>query len=155
MSTLKFTYDEIHKIIKNKHEYISTSFKPDLIVAISGGGLIPSRILRTYLDIPIYTVSMHFYNEKHELMENPEIIQWIDNDFSNKRVLIVDEIDDTGTTINYCVKKLKETNRCNEIGAFVIHYKLKKKIFDNDKDTNYFVGQYVPNKWITYPWDNK
>ena len=154
MSKIKFSYTEIHNIVKKKSIDIINVFKPDIIIAISGGGLIPARILRTYIDIPIYTVSMRYYNKNNEIMEHPELLQWVNNDFSNKNVLIVDEIDDSGSTINFCVDKLKDINKCNKLGVFVIHYKLKKKRFDNTQlNIKYFIGQDIEDKWILYPWD--
>ena len=112
MSKIQFSYTEIHNIVKIKSIDIINQFNPDVIIAISGGGLIPARMLRTYIDIPIYTVSMRYYNKNNEIMEHPELLQWIDNDFSNKNVLIVDEIDDSGSTINFCVDKLRDINKC-------------------------------------------
>ena len=154
MSKIPFSYTEIHNIVKIKSIDIINQFNPDVIIAISGGGLIPARILRTYIDIPIYTVSMRYYNKNNEIMEHPELLQWINNDFSNKNVLIVDEIDDSGSTINFCVDKLRDINKCKKIAAFVIHYKLKTKRFDNTRlDIDYFIGQDVQDKWIQYPWD--
>lgn len=154
MSKISFSYTEIHNIVKIKSIDIINQFNPDVIIAISGGGLIPARMLRTYIDIPIYTVSMRYYNKNNEIMEHPELLQWIDNDFSNKNVLIVDEIDDSGSTINFCVDKLRDINKCKNIGVFVIHYKLKTKRFDNTRlDIDYFIGQDVQDKWIQYPWD--
>lgn len=152
MSVLEYTYNEIHNIVKHKSEYILDKFNPQIIIAISDGGLIPARILRTYINIPIYTVSVKYYKENN-IMDTPQIIHWIHHNFSNKRVLIVDEIDDTGSTIHFCKNNLANINKCTNIGAFVVHYKQKEKFFENDNNDNYFVGQYVPDKWILYPWD--
>ncbi len=42
------------------------NFKPDYIVAIAGGGLIPARILRTFINVPIISVTISFYNDKNQ-----------------------------------------------------------------------------------------
>ena len=66
-------------------------------MAIGGGGFIPARILRTFIDVPIISVSVNFYDKKNNITTDPNLIQWLDNtvDLKNKKILIVDEIDDT------------------------------------------------------------
>ena len=45
----------------------------------------------------------------------------------NKKVLIVDEVDDTGTTLKFCIENLKTKNQLNDCSVFVIHNKQKNK----------------------------
>ena len=37
---------------------MAKAFKPDVIIAIGGGGFIPARMLRTELKIPILAISL-------------------------------------------------------------------------------------------------
>ena len=58
---LYLTFDIICDDIKNiKNQIIASNNTYDAILTISGGGLIPSRLLRTYLNIPIYS-GLSFY----------------------------------------------------------------------------------------------
>lgn len=69
----------------------------------------------------------------------------------DKRVLIVDEVDDTRTTLEYTVKELSNYS-CKEIGVFVLHNKDKKKNELNVKF--YHAGETVEgDRWIVYPWE--
>ncbi|CAE8589344.1 unnamed protein product [Polarella glacialis] len=89
-------------------------WKPDVIVAIGGGGFIPARILRTEVKIPILAVSLELYDDatktanKHVLKK-----QWFDetsgvgNTVRGRRVLAVDEVDDTRATLEYCIRELQ------------------------------------------------
>ena len=43
------------------------------------------------------------------------------------RVLIVDEVDDSRKTLEYCVRELQLTNAPSAIAVAVVHNKLKKK----------------------------
>ena len=73
-------------------------------VAIGGGGFIPARILRTFVHIPILTVALQLYDDQTNTpKEEPTIIQWFDSQnlqkLKGKRVLVVDEVDDSRTTL--------------------------------------------------------
>ena len=121
-------YDDVHQIIKNKSDAI-IKFNPDIIIAIGGGGLIPGRIVRTFVDVPLLVVTLKLYNLSNNI-QKVSVIQWLDDNnikkLKNKRILLVDEVDDTRTTLLYCIDKLQKYDP-EKIGVFVIHNKLKKK----------------------------
>lgn len=100
--------------------------------------------------------------------------QWIDYrqsgiDLVNKKILIVDEVDDTRTTLHYAVSELKKdvVEQCKaanadpnntEFGVFVLHDKLKPKKADlpaEIMDTGrYIAARQLPDYWIAYPWES-
>ena len=91
---LYLTFDDICRDIKLIKDQIHNSNKKyDAILTISGGGLIPSRLLRTYLNIPVYSVGISFYIGE-EMQKKPAIFQWLrDEEFEflkDKHVLIVE-----------------------------------------------------------------
>lgn len=109
------SYDQIHTLCQVTGERILKEFRPDLIIAIGGGGFIPARILRTFLkvhgqkNIPIQAIGLVLYEDlgtgvEEQIGTEVQRIQWLD--FSTlggaslvgKRILIVDEVDDTRTT---------------------------------------------------------
>ena len=76
---LYFTYQHIHKLVKKLVDDINTSgYMFDVIVAIGTGGFIPASILKTYINKPILTVGIQYYDENNNPSESPEKIQWID-----------------------------------------------------------------------------
>lgn len=153
-----YSYQNIDASCRKSGELIRDSFKPDVILAIGGGGLIPARILRTKLNIPIYVVSLSTYDENDNPIEEPRIVQWMDfSEFKNKRILIVDEVDDTRKTLKFLVDKLtkEEGLFSTNLGIFVIHNKLKKKEIDYKQlNIDYYHSSLdVEDNWIVYPWD--
>jgi uncharacterized protein len=155
MDEYYFSYDQIHNTIKRSAKQImSSGFMPDLILAIGAGGFIPARILRTYIDLPIIAITVSFYDENDQLLHEPTKHQWLDNiDITNKKVLLVDEIDDSRSTLEFCLRELLARNP-TEIGVFVLHNKQKPKRGNFPQQIKHiFVGEDVPNKWIRYPWD--
>ena len=153
-----FSYNEIDTSCRKSAELIQDSFNPDVILAIGGGGLIPARILRAKLNIPIYVVSLSTYDENDTPISEPRIVQWMDfSEFKNKRILIVDEVDDTRKTLKFLVDKLtkEEGLFSTNLGIFVIHNKLKEKEIDYRQLNIYYYHSSldVEDNWIVYPWD--
>jgi uncharacterized protein len=80
--------------------------KFDIIIAISRGGLVLARILSDFLDLPIYNISIESYVEINKAKE-PRVTQDIGSaDIKNKKILLVDEICDSGKTFERAVAYL-------------------------------------------------
>lgn len=154
-----FSYAQIHYAMSNLVSRIS-AWKPDVIVAIGGGGFIPARMLRTELNIPILAVSLELYDDATKTARTQVVKkQWFDETSGvgqrvrGHRVLVVDEVDDTRATLEFCVKELQETNAPSAIAVAVVHNKLKSKKGELPEGVDYFAGEDVPDKWNCYPWD--
>jgi len=96
------------------------------MIAIGGGGYVPARILRSFLkrpgspNIPIQAIGLSLY----ESLPNAGPVeaagtkvtrtQWLDlsslemANLVGKNILIVDEVDDTRTTLEYAVRELEK-----------------------------------------------
>jgi len=155
LETRYFTYNEIHKTLcDSAQKILNSKFNPDYIVAIGAGGFIPARILRTYLKVPIITVTIAYYDHDKKKGKVPAKQQWLDTvDISNKKILVVDEVDDSRITLEYTVKALLEENP-SELSIYVLHNKLREKegCFP-DSVKHVFVGENFENSWFCYPWD--
>ncbi|CDO93022.1 unnamed protein product [Kluyveromyces dobzhanskii CBS 2104] len=186
------SYNNVHQLCQESAERVK-SFKPDIIIAIGGGGFIPARILRTFLKEPgiptirIFAIILSLYEDLYSVGSQEETVgitvqrtQWIDYeqcklDLVGKNVLIVDEVDDTRTTLHYALHELEKDSQQQakaknidldeqpemktNFAIFVLHDKVKQKKADlpeeivND-DTRYIAGRKVPDKWYAYPWES-
>jgi len=99
--------------------------------------------------------------------------QWLDlsslemTNLIGKNVLIVDEVDDTRTTLEYAVKELEkdvEVARLQQgrqeqtkFSIFVLHNKDKEKKGHLPEamllEQRYLAAVTVPDVWICYPWE--
>ncbi|CAM9010375.1 unnamed protein product [Wickerhamomyces anomalus] len=101
--------------------------------------------------------------------------QWLDfgalnehfDSLIGKNVLVVDEVDDTRTTLHYAVSELEKDvheqavklNRLDEktnFAIFVLHNKDKPKKAELPADIiqdRYYAAMTLPDKWLCYPWD--
>ncbi len=129
-------------------------------------------------NIPIQAIGLSLYESLgSDPVEEPGTkvtrTQWLDlyslemSNLIGKRVLIVDEVDDTRTTLEYAVRELQkdvETARKQqgrtektEFSIFVLHNKDKVKkgrLPDDIIDQNrYIAAVTVPDVWICYPWE--
>jgi hypoxanthine phosphoribosyltransferase len=179
------TYNEIHKLCQNAAPRILDDFQPNLMIAIGGGGYVPARILRSFLrrpgspNIPIQAIGLSLYEQLpnadpvEEAGTKVTRTQWLDlsslemANLIGKNVLIVDEVDDTRTTLEYAVKELEkdvETARQQQgrtektkFSIFVLHNKdkVKKGHLPDDmiNENRYLAAVTVPDVWICYPWE--
>lgn len=93
------------------------SWKPDYIVGITRGGLTASNLLSQYLDVTMFTLDVRLRDGEHVPCESnsklAEIAFGMNDGRSTgarwdvgqrKKVLIVDDINDSGATINWIKK---------------------------------------------------
>ncbi len=152
-----FTYEDIHRTSLDISRRVKASgFEPDVIVAIGSGGFIPARIMRTFLCKPILAVGVAYYDADDRACELPRKVQWIEEaekKLAGKRILLVDEVDDSRVTLEYCIHELLR-HQPSEIAVAVLHNKLKaKKASIPSEVKRYFAGLEIEDRWVCYPWD--
>ncbi|KAI4623384.1 hypoxanthine-guanine phosphoribosyltransferase [Alternaria incomplexa] len=181
------TYNQVHKLCQEAADQILNDFKPNLMIAIGGGGYVPARILRSFLkrenspNIPIQAIGLSLYETlpttTDKDVETPGTkvtrTQWLDlsslemANLIGKNVLIVDEVDDTRTTLEYAVrelekdveaavKKLGREGEKTNFSIFVLHNKDKAKKGALPQEIlkgRYSAARTVGDVWICYPWE--
>lgn len=119
--------------------------EPDLeiIVAVSRGGLVAARVLSDYLKLPVFNFSIQSYKglEQEELVINQRLKMWL----LKKRVLLVDEIVDSGRSLELALAYLKKL-RISSIKSVALHVKPRAVI-----KPDYFETE-TP-KWVVYPYE--
>ncbi len=157
MDKYYWSYEDIHETVRDLAEMVKESgFEPDVIVAIGSGGFIPARILRTYIKKPILAVGVAYYDTEDRPTDTPRTLQWIEEaerKLAGKRILLVDEVDDSRVTLEYCVKELLRHGPA-EVAVAVLHNKDKEKRGALPSEVkHYFAGRTLDDLWIVYPWD--
>lgn len=157
MKKIYYTYEKVHKLIeKIANEIKNDQWSPDCIIAISAGGLVPARIMRNYLEKDIYIVGIKRYINDALTHDVIIKIQWLDEvekKVKDKKILLIDEIDDTRVTLSYCLKELLK-QQPKEIRVAVINKKLKKKEANFPEEVKKcYVGEEVEDVWVNYPWE--
>lgn len=157
MQKLFVKYSDVHNLVaKASRDIAASGWEPDVIVAIASGGFIPARIFKTYLNKDIYVVGLRRYFDDASPIPVPQKVQWIDEvekKLAGKKVLLVDEVDDTRITLAYCIDELLK-HKPAEIRVAVLHQKDKPKQASYPAEMKVaYEGSVVPDVWIKYPWD--
>jgi hypoxanthine phosphoribosyltransferase len=129
------------------HAIYNSRFQPDTIVAIGRGGYMPARIVSDFLHIiNLTSFKIEHYRGAHK--KNRALIRYpLANGVSGKKVLLVDDVCDTGDTFELAAKHLEKRMQPGEIRTAVLHYK-KTSSFRPD----YYTSRVVKWRWIIYPW---
>ncbi len=154
---LEPTYNQIHAAIKHLAPSV-TDWAPDWIIAIGGGGYIPSRIMRTFVKKPVLAVSVKLYDDDtNKPGECVVVRQWLRGETIEKlkgsRILIVDEVDDTRTTLAWVAQKISEECAPSALACAVLFNKRKRKEASLPNDCKYFCYKTIGDVWLEVPWD--
>lgn len=123
-----------------------SGFKPDLIIGIARGGLVPARVVCDFLlQNDLATIKVEHWGIAATLGK-AEIKFPLPIDISGKKVLIVDDIVDTGDTFTVTMDYVKGKNP-SEIKSAVLHYKIRSTFVPD-----YWAEKQDEWKWVIYPW---
>lgn len=124
-------------------------YRPDIILAIARGGLFVAGALGYALGVKnLHVMNVKFYTGVDQRLDLPVMLPPVPNvvDLSGARILIADDIADTGATLKlvqeFCAVHVAET-RCAVIF---------------EKDRSLIKSDYVWQRrddWIDFPWDGK
>lgn len=124
-----------------------SSFHPDVIIAIARGGYLPARILSDHLDIfDLDDIKIEHYQGTKK-RRRATVRYPLSADITGKKVLLVDDVSDSGDSFTLAVSHLLEHGRPAELKTAVLHH---KTVSDFTPD---FYAEVVDEwRWITYPW---
>ncbi len=122
------------------------NYKPDYIVGITRGGNIPATIISNMLDIPCEAIKVSFRND-----DRVEKNHWLST--LDKKILIVDDINDTGATFNWIWKDWDLSKKDHKVKFAV----LTDNMGSTFEEVNYSVHEVNKTEedvWLVYPWEN-
>jgi hypoxanthine phosphoribosyltransferase len=143
------TWNQIYDMLLNLAEKIrKDKFKPDLIVGVSRGGWPPARVLSDLMDNPnLANVRAEFYLGVAETKGEPVLTQPVSTSVTGKKVLIVDEVADTGKSLKLVKEHIIEDGAV-KVKVATVYYKpwsiVKPDYYE--KETS---------RWIVFPWEIK
>lgn len=139
------------------------------------------------VNIPVQAIGLSLYEEvgavdgseatpEEKLGKEVVRTQWLDlstlgsKPLIGRRILIVDEVDDSRTTLGYACSELQKDidqhlaeltpeQRAaapeTAMAVFVVHNKLKPKDGVIPESIQYFSGADTEDKWLCYPWEQE
>ncbi len=145
---LFLTPEKIYDLTYELGENIKKSgFIPDCLIGISRGGLWVVRNIADFFNIEdVHIIRVIYYKDIKTTQSRPNLIQDIDKKYlKNKKILIVDDVSDTGNSLDFTVNLLRKKG-IKDFKTATIHFK-PWSIFKPD----YFIEE--TDKWVIYPWE--
>ena len=126
---------------------LESGFRPEVIVAVARGGYVPARILCDFLDLYTLT-SIRVVHYASGARKRPEarVTDSICTDIRDRRILIVDDVSDTGDTYEAAITHLEDF-RPREIRTAVLLHKTTAKY-----QPDFIARKVVKWRWMIYPW---
>ena len=150
MADLEFlflSWDDVQRLSEKVSDLITDSgYKPDLMIAISRGGFDPARIISDQLNIrKLASLQIIYYTGLNSRKEEPEVLFPLNAQVEGLKVLVVDDVSDSGNSL-IVVKKYVEEKGASEVKLATLHHKPWSKLIPD------FYAEKV-DKWIIYPWE--
>lgn len=140
--------DEIENRLCNLAEEIEKDYKDKeiTVVCVMRGACFfaVNLTLKIKNSIKYEFIELSSYNDKTESSGKIKVINDLRSSIENKDVLIIEDIIDTGKTMDFLVKYLKNKNP-KSIKICVLADKPERRIIDVKAD---YIGFTVPNKFI-------
>jgi len=149
------------------------AWQPDYVVGLTRGGLVPANLISQYLEVPMETLKVSLRDSEH----GPESNLWMAEDAfgyvmhdpmcsgnGRKKILIVDDINDSGATLNWIKNDwpsgcLPNDKRWEEVWGNNVRV---AALVDNEASKSELKISYSAvdlNKaeedvWIVFPWED-
>src|ERR1700756_2274688 len=122
------------------------NYRPEIIVGVSRGGWPPARIMSDLLQNPnLANMRVEFYKDIGVRSKKPRITQPVTMEVVGKRVLVVDDVSDTGHSLRVVANHLRR-KPVRELRVCTIYMK-PKSVFRPDYYSR------TTSKWIVFPWE--
>lgn len=143
------TFDQVsHHIQEIQNHLTQQNWRPDLVVGVSRGGLVPAVMLSHAYDVKMICLDISLRDKK--LVESRGFDQTHDLASKGSRVLVVDDINDSGNTIATVRTVLQDLDPDL----------VKIAVLVNNNDSHQRVdacglaiSKQEDPRWIVYPWE--
>jgi len=141
------SWDQVYEMLLGLAIRIKKSgFRPDFIIGVSRGGWAPGRILSDLLEnTNTANLKIEFYTGLGKTAKEPLITQPISEDLRGKRILVVDDVSDTGESLKVARDHVLEKG-VSEAKTVTIYF----------KPHTTFIPDFYATKtsdWIIFPWE--
>jgi xanthine phosphoribosyltransferase len=162
MKKIYYTWQDVeHQTQEILRQIQQDAWVPDYVVGLTRGGLVPANLISQYLDCPMETLKVSLRDDASQ----PESNLWMSEDaFEQRRILIVDDINDSGATLNWIREDWMSNNLPNnpkwaEIWGDTVRV---ATLVDNESSASELTVSYSAidlNKaeedvWIVFPWED-
>lgn len=125
----------------------NSGYRPDVVVSIMRGGVVPALIVSDILNVDaFYALRVKHWGIAEEVYPTPVVEQLPQGRIEDKKVLVVDEVADSGKTLEIANKELSRL-RPKELRSAVLHLKPTSTVVPD-----YYAVKLDKWVWVFYPW---
>lgn len=164
----RITNKELNSLVgKVCRDIANSGWRPDYIVGLTRGGLVPATMISHYLNVRLHTLNVSLRDGD----QGPESNLWMaedafgyDPDIPTPNILIVDDINDSGATINWIMEDwrsgcLPDDKRWDSVWNQNVKFAV---LFDNlasgaNVKMDYSaeeINKAEQDVWIDFPWES-
>lgn len=177
MKQIYLSWHDVEKHVQNILRQIQhDQWYPDYVIGLVRGGTLPANLISQYLDVPMYTLKVALrdgedcesnnwmaedafgYNGKEIRADFP-----FDHAPHRKKILIVDDINDSGATLNW-IRRDWQTTCCEDSPDWAAIWGENVRIavlIDNESSavelpisySAHTVNKLEEPQWIVFPWE--
>ena len=136
-------------ILQQMHQ---DQWQPDYVVGITRGGLVPANLISQYLGCTMHTLKVSLRGAEPDCESN----FWMAEDADRgRRILIVDDINDSGETLNWRREDWGQSVRWGDNVRVAV-------LYDNESSASQHTPDYSAQdinkaqdpQWIVFPWES-
>jgi hypothetical protein len=142
------SWQEVQRLCIGLARQIRVSgFRPDMIIAIARGGLIPARLVCDHLDMQVLdSIRIQHYLAGASRQTKATLNYPLCTSITGLKILLVDDVNDTGDSLQLAVSYLRSHNPA-EIRTAAMHQKTSTHF-----PIDYYAKKIVKWRWLIYPW---
>lgn len=166
MNKIYYTWTDIEKqVTEILRQIMLSNWRPDYVVGLTRGGLVPANLISQYLNCRMETLKVSLRDgtecESNLWMAEDAFGHEMDQP---KNILIVDDINDTGATLNWIKQDwpsgcFSDDTRWKEIWGNNVRVAV---LIDNESSKSQIPVSYsavdinkaVDDSWIVFPWES-
>lgn len=138
---------------KVSRDITNSGWKPELVVGLVRGGLAPAVKLSHYFEIPMLALHVSFRDWAQQQSLQPLVEQVLDQ----KNVLIVDDINDTGKSLQSIHQNLELLAGNHVYTSGQVRAAVLVNNLGSDYEVDFSgidIDKRVRDQWIVFPWEN-
>ena len=134
------------------------SWRPDYIVGLTRGGLLPAVMISHYFDIPMQSLDISLRDGGNTVSN----LGMAEDAYAGKKILIVDDINDQGSTVNWIKNDwpsgcFPDNEKWQNIWGDNVRFAVLTHNQNSQfKDPDYYawtVNKAEEDCWLVYPWE--
>ena len=126
---------------------IDSGYRPDLVVGLARGGWVLSRVICDFLGVKdLVSLKVEHWGITATPDGKARLKFPFDIDLTNRRILVVDDITDTGQSMIVAIEYVESLNPAEVKTATLRH-------IEGSEFTPDYYGEAITWRWVIFPWN--